>query len=533
MKLKNNEVMRKSTRLPTMPFLIGLTVCLSCPTAYGQVALQTTASCSPSFSNDVRFMGRSGGLTVVVPAGCAQTGWGFDVTQAVNVNNAPAANYLTIDHCQSNLNRGRIVLTGTRSITYTNTSNVSVTNNSLPVRCIIQFTTTDNVTTVPLMRNGNIIFRPMGAAYHVNLRVEADASALVSPLWPHTANDGGGSGAMSGWSPYLTMFDRLSTPPAAGGTLFQGLVTNFYKLDTYTLLSGNPPTNVTRTQTPTSVTTMHSQNLTGVEISATNGTTGITYTYANNTGSPLGIGFDAATAFGYSYHAPTAFNGDGRILYYMASGTTPATDLAGGVAVFRGCTPMQYYNSSAILTTTASVTTQMEAYFQNGSGAAVPATYKDGLIYMVIASGQSGRIRLLMRANVDNLSSPMWNGAALPGGLQPALHLFDKIQTPSSGDYSQTHQRVEFRFFNANAVTSTATLTWTGAVSTAWQNPCNWTCRLPTIDDHVIIPAAGVPNWPTITNYAGVCRTIDVQGTTPANGLIIDGANSGTLQAAF
>lgn len=474
-----------------------------------QLVPQTVSStCAPSYSGSVETMGRAGGLTVNVPAGCNNVGWGFDLGTAVHFNFTPSVSYLTIDPCQSNLNRGLLTLTGNRSVTYYKSGGGTNTT-SIPVRVTIQFTS-NGTNVIPVKQNGDVIFNQTGSAFVVKFTLEANAGNLVSPLW--------NGASFSTWAPALTLFDNLATN--TNGQVFTGLTSNFYKMDTYTFLAGNPPASVTRSQAPTSLPNLASGNNTGIELSAFNSTTGLTYTFANSTGNALCIGFDAATAFGYSYENPgggstaDVFDGSGRILMFANS----SSNLSAGLAVFTGCTPIRHLLTTGAFTTTASIGTQMEVRFQNGAGAAVPAVWKDGMIYMTVASGQSGRINLRMYANASNLTAtPFWNGAAM-SGLSPALSMFDRLGTENTNAvYGQAHQKVDFKFFDPTSATTGTTLTWTGAVSTAWENPCNWGCRVPTIDDDVIIPASPASaRYPLIAStIVGDCKTIDIQGTTP------------------
>jgi hypothetical protein len=82
----------------------------------------------------------------------------------------------------------------------------------------------------------------MGSPYTVNYTLTAYTNDLVNPLWPHAEMDGGTTGNMTntGWQPALRVFDRLSTT-GAGGSVWTGLNAGFYKIGSFTMLSGNPP----------------------------------------------------------------------------------------------------------------------------------------------------------------------------------------------------------------------------------------------------------------------------------------------------
>lgn len=558
---KNPKYPQKMRILRTFALgIVALTSIGQSATAQVTAVSNITANvCAAVYNNDVRFMGRTGGLTATIPAGCAGTAYGFDINNAINFSFTPAVAPLAYDPCQSNLARGIVAFTGIRNVGYTNTSNNNTSAN-VAVRCIVTFTSGGSP--IPLGRNGDIIYRTMmGSPYTVNYTLTAYTNDLVYPLWPHAEQDGGTTHNLTntGWQPALRVFDCLSTI-GAGGSVWTGLNAGFYRIGSFTMLplTGTPPitpTGVTRTQAPASVTLPNPPGgtNTGIEISAQNGATGLTYTFANTTGQAVAIGFDPATAFGYSYENPggppesDVFNNTGRILSFMTAGSTPLSNLAAGLAVFNGCTPLRYRNTS-YLEVTSTLTTQLEVRFMNASNATVPVTWHNGIMYMTVNNGASGKINLRMYVQTTDLQSPAWiHGTNPGGGFQPALTVFDRLATPDDGctpyplpapwtgssAFCRAHQKAEFKFFHPATENPGTIMTWTGAVSTAWQNPCNWNCRIPTIEDDVTIPASGVPNWPTIANYAGECRTIDVQGTTPANGLIIDGANSGTLQADF
>jgi len=63
---------------------------------------------------------------------------------------------------------------------------------------------------------------------------------------------------------------------------------------------------------------------------------------------------------------------------------------------------------------------------------------------------------------------------------------------------------------------------WTGAVSTAWENPSNWSCgAVPNQNTHVTVPA-GLPNSPVISSNVS-CRSVTV--ATGASITILSGFN--------
>lgn len=51
---------------------------------------------------------------------------------------------------------------------------------------------------------------------------------------------------------------------------------------------------------------------------------------------------------------------------------------------------------------------------------------------------------------------------------------------------------------------------WTGTVSTAWENPLNWSCgALPNANTDVTIPA-GIPFYPAVNTVNAVCRSLNI-----------------------
>jgi hypothetical protein len=69
--------------------------------------------------------------------------------------------------------------------------------------------------------------------------------------------------------------------------------------------------------------------------------------------------------------------------------------------------------------------------------------------------------------------------------------------------------------------------TWTGMVSTAWENPLNWDCGgVPTTATDVIIPAATTTgNYPLVANtITGSCNTIRIEGP-PSTVTVQNGGN--------
>lgn len=494
------------------------------------IPLASSNVCSPVFSDTVKAMGRPSGLTVFISQGCAFTGWGFDINQGVSFGYDPFSNApLSVVECETNLDRGYIKMVGTRPITYYEPGpTLSTTTDNLSMQLFIQFTS-NGTDPIPLKRNGDIVYSSTASAFQVHFLLQANADDLSNPSW-HSAN------THSGWSPALDLFDDLRTPVVAGGLVFTELNHDYYKLDTPTFLDVGTIPGVTVTQSPDSLpNTLPGGYNSGLELSAYNGTTGLTYTYTNNSGSDLAVGIDPATGFGYSYHSAAPpplgnpFYDTGRILYYSET----SSDLNNGLSIFTGCTPIRHRMavSGVVFQTTPSMGVRMEVRFLQGASGTTPkqATWSQGLIYMTIPDGQTARVNFLMLANADDLiATPSWNNAPMSGWV-PALTLFDELENEPTGEYSLAHQKLNVRVFDPSAPNTVPSLAWTGNISTAWENPCNWTCRLPTVDDDVVIPASPASgNYPLIANtIVGNCRTIEIQGAPPLNRLTIQ--TGGTL----
>jgi hypothetical protein len=74
--------------------------------------------------------------------------------------------------------------------------------------------------------------------------------------------------------------------------------------------------------------------------------------------------------------------------------------------------------------------------------------------------------------------------------------------------------------------------TWTGMISTAWDNALNWDCGgIPTLSDNVIIPATtSTSNYPVIVNgVIGNTRTVRIDGPPSS----VEVQNGGTLNVAI
>ena len=97
--------------------------------------------------------------------------------------------------------------------------------------------------------------------------------------------------------------------------------------------------------------------------------------------------------------------------------------------------------------------------------------------------------------------------SGLPAGSQT---LYAKI-TPSSGACSYI---VPFTYQNgcSQVATATQSMTWTGAVSTDWNNPCNWSPNgIPTATNLVNIPAT--TNDPIISSGTSVAHVVGISGS--------------------
>lgn len=83
---------------------------------------------------------------------------------------------------------------------------------------------------------------------------------------------------------------------------------------------------------------------------------------------------------------------------------------------------------------------------------------------------------------------------------------------------------------SAVAVTVTATGTWLGTTTNAWETAANWCGGVPTSGTAVVIPA-GTPNQPVI-NGTAACASLTINGGTTANTLSISGAYTLTVSGA-
>lgn len=444
------------------------------------VALSNALTCAPAFSGAVQTMGRAGGLIVTLPAtgGCAQVGWGFDMSNAVNFSFAPpATNYLNYSDCETNLNRGLLVMYGNSTVTYY-TGPSGTTSTSLTIRCTIQFTS-NGTTPIPVKRNGNIVFNSTAATFQVKFTLEADASALAS-------NARWNGASYNSWAPALTLFDNLAT--TTNNQVQTGLTHRFYNIGNYT--------------TATGIT-----NNSGNSIQNAGNAGGMTVTYTNSSGQTANIGFDAATAFRFSYQN-NSFTQGGSVMSFST-----ATWGSGSTITFTGCSPLTYVRTTGA-SVTRTITTQFKITFVGAS-----ATWKDGFIYATVANGATLQIKYELLANASNLSPAALGYSA--SGMQPLRPMYDALHT--TGNYYTSVTPVYF-YPATDPVAYGTTITWTGATGTdPWELPCNWTCRVPTLNDDVVIPS--ITPFPRIaTGINGECRTINVQGGVITRLLVGGGA---------
>ncbi len=74
--------------------------------------------------------------------------------------------------------------------------------------------------------------------------------------------------------------------------------------------------------------------------------------------------------------------------------------------------------------------------------------------------------------------------------------------------------------------------TWTGAVSTAWNTPENWSCgQVPTLTTDAYIPMVSSENYPVIDGSDGIANTRNITVSTNAN-VLVTGNGAGILKIA-
>lgn len=61
------------------------------------------------------------------------------------------------------------------------------------------------------------------------------------------------------------------------------------------------------------------------------------------------------------------------------------------------------------------------------------------------------------------------------------------------------------------SVASATTVIWTGEFNNDWFNSLNWCESIPTATTNVIIPGAGVTNWPVINGSTAVCKNLTIE----------------------
>ena len=450
-------------------------------TAQAQLVVMTTTSGCPSSTNGtVEYWGIPGGLTYIFSAGCPANGWGFDITNGLKFafNNVTTNEIDAYDWCNSNLARGKIVMTGTSSITYYRTNGTTITT-ALPIRVTIQFTTNGS-TVAPIRRNGNIVFRDMNTAFQVNFVMEANASSLSIPQWNATTV------AHTGYTPVINMFNDLAT--TTDGQVQSALAANYFKIGVYTP--------AVTAQIATSCT-----NCGGLAFGQRAGDSGgATYNYVNNTGATAYIGFDAATAFQFRFGGGN-FNGGGAVNNY-SGGTNYA---ANQPFTFDGCQSYTYTSGSGVSSTLSNLTTRQEIRFVNAA-----STWQNGYLYATVAAGATLTINYRILLNASQLGSVFNYGTG--SGYQPLRPIFDGANQTQGSYFVSVYPKF---FTSTPPVSYGNTVTWDGSVDNKWEDPCNWDCRIPTIDDPVVIPAAPA-NWPRIDPgiLVGDCKNIDIQGST-------------------
>lgn len=463
------------------------------------VALKTSSGCPLTSNGSVERYGEVGGLTYSFPSACAASAWGFDYTTAIKFafNNITTNTINIYDQCNSNLNRGLVVLTGVSNIRHYNTSGALTGWYNIPIRVTIQFTT-DGSTVTPVKRNGDIIFRDMSSAFQVNIKVEANAGSLINPSWQSTTT----GVSHSSWSPALDMFDDLKTSTSDGGNVQSTLAANYYKVGRYADVS--PVSNIA---------VSYLNGSAGTFGAIAGDLNGITVRYTNNTGAEAFIGFDAATAFQFRVGGGN-FNGGGAVSNYSA-GTNYA---ANQPFSFDGCQPSWNYTTSTSTSATVyNFRTRAEVRFVNRA-----STWKDGYLYAIVPA--SGYVDINYRTYIHGGDiGDVFNYGTTANTWIPFRDVFDGANQGQGSFYTSFY--IKYFTGGTGQPNYGNTVRWDGSVSTDWKDPCNWDCRVPTWDDDVIIPAAPA-NWPYVntatdmspdndngagTNNAQV-KNIEIQG---------------------
>lgn len=420
------------------------------------VALKEVQACSGT-SDGPELMGRPGGLTFVLQAGCPATAWGINPNEDIvfDFNNGTSTNW-TYQPCLSNLKLGKAYFTATDALRYQKTNGSWVNDNSVDLRLIIDFGTS-------CKRNGDTFFRELNTSFTCNITIEANVASLSSPHWTN-------GNSQSGWTPALTLFDELATDLNWENRVISTCNDKFFKVGDYNDVFSN--FNVSCV------------NCGSTEFGREAGESGgVEYDYTNNSGATAYFGFDAATSFQLRFEG--SFNNDG-----VVPGYTSGTIAQGQDIVFEMCgIPWDHLNTSGVVVNNDDVDARIVVRFLSG---AASVQWKDGYILAQVNNNQTLRVRYTTQINMSTV-----NGGALGHGAttgwEPLRDVYDGAHVYGQSYYTS----VTPVYYNAANVNYGNTVTWTGNIDNKWEDPCNWDCRVPTWDDEVIIPAAPA-NWPRV-----------------------------------
>lgn len=91
-----------------------------------------------------------------------------------------------------------------------------------------------------------------------------------------------------------------------------------------------------------------------------------------------------------------------------------------------------------------------------------------------------------------------WTGLLLPTS---------KVEFLVKEAVGGSHGSLNFGFSLATATT----VVWTGQFNNDWSNSLNWCQNVPDASTNVIIPSAGVANWPAINSNGAVCKNLIIE----------------------
>jgi hypothetical protein len=139
------------------------------------------------------------------------------------------------------------------------------------------------------------------------------------------------------------------------------------------------------------------------------------------------------------------------------------------------------------------------------------------LLKMEGSAGPSEVMATTTQANAWETLS--WNFAGKPSNVYNKLVFMFDYGTVGNGSASST-----FYFDDVVQVAQPINISWTGNVSTAWENAANWSNNfVPTATSEVTIPA-GRPRYPVVNASTSVKSILCVSGTslTVAPGVILN-----------